>query len=320
MYGGFFHERNDLNTLTETRLAGSVNTMQKENVRQTINRKPGLKAAKQTVRKKEIGFKAAQPDVDPRWCGLQDAVRRGWYNLKTGELFAGFQITADDVVLDAGCGEGNAVLFCAKQGAHVVFTDVDRDKISTLVEKAGKTPARKVEGFVSNCLPLPLPAAYVSKILATEMLEHTKNPEAILAELVRVGRPGAKYLITVPDARSEMLQKPVAHPVYFNAPNHIQIFDRERFVGLIENAGLKVERYDTWGFYWTVFMSLFWMVNGKDQTDGAVLDQINPPYHPVLQSWANTWSQLMELPGAEKLMESFDRFLPKTQAIVAVKP
>jgi len=267
--------------------------------------------------------KAANPetaiDADPRYTGLHDAVRRGWYKLETGELLAGFQVTRDDTVLDAGCGEGNAVLFCARRGAHVVFTDVDQKKISALIEKVRETPARKSEGFVSDCLPIPLPDAYATKILATEMLEHTTNPEAILAELVRVGKPGAKYLITVPDARSEMLQKPVAHAAYFQTPNHIQIFDKQRFVALVEGAGLKVERFDTWGFYWTMFMSLFWLAYGANQSHAPVLDQIQPPYHPVLQSWANTWSQLMGLPGSEKLMESFDQFLPKTQAIVAVK-
>jgi len=49
------------------------------------------------------------------------------------------------------------------------------------------------------------------------------------------------------------------------------------------------------------------------------LDCINPPYHPVLQSWSNTWAGLMELNGAEKLMESFDQYLPKTQVIIAGK-
>lgn len=261
----------------------------------------------------------ARQDVDPRFCGLRDAVRRGWYCLETGELFAGFQVTEDDIVLDVGCGQGNAVLFCAKQGAHVVFSDVDAAKIKALIKQARATGARKVEGFVSNTLPLPLPDAYATKILATEMLEHTQDPESILAELVRVGRPGAKYLITVPDARSEMLQKPVAHQYYFSAPNHIQIFDKERFVRLVENAGLKIERYDTWGFYWTVFMAIFWMVQPEGHSDGAVLDHIKPPYHPVLQNWANTWAGLMECAGSEKLLESFDQFLPKTQVIVAQK-
>jgi ubiquinone/menaquinone biosynthesis C-methylase UbiE len=258
-------------------------------------------------------------DVDPHFCGLRDAVKRGWYRLETGELFDGFQVTENDVVLDVGCGRGNAVLFCARQGAHVVFADVDTEKIRVLIDQVRTTRARKVEGFVIDALHLPLPDAYATRILATEMLEHTEDPERILAELVRVGKPGAKYLISVPDARSETLQKPVAHPFYFSAPNHIQIFNRERFVHLVEKSGLKIERYDTWGFYWTVYMSIFWLVTPEGDLDGAVLDQIGPPYHPLLQNWANFWAGLMECPGSEKLLASFDQFLPKTQVIVAQK-
>ena len=260
-----------------------------------------------------------QKDVDPRVCGLLDAVKRGWYQLDTGELFAGFKITQDDVVLDVGCGEGNAVLFCARQGAHVVFADVDAAKIAALTEKIKTTPARKIEGFVSDTMPLPLPGEYATRILATEVLEHTAQPEKIIEELVRVGRPGARYFLTVPDSRSEMLQKPFANPVYFAQPNHIQIFDKERFIRLVESAGLKVVRYETWGFYWTFFMSIFWLVHQNGDLQGAVLDSIVPPYHPVLQSWSNTWAGLMELKGAEKVMESFDQYLPKTQLIIARK-
>jgi ubiquinone/menaquinone biosynthesis C-methylase UbiE len=258
-------------------------------------------------------------DVDPRICGLLDAVKRGWYRLETGELFTGFKVTCDDIVLDVGCGEGNAILFCAKQGAHVVFSDIDAAKIKALLEKSKETKAKKIEGIVCDTTPLPLPSEYATKILSMEMLEHTLNPENILAELVRVGKHGAQYLITVPDSRSEMLQKPVAKPVYFSEPNHIHIFDKENFVRLVENSGLKVERYDTWGFYWTVFMSLFWIVHQEECFDGAVLDSISPPYHTILQSWSNTWAGLMELNGSEKLLESFDKYLPKTQVIIARK-
>lgn len=261
----------------------------------------------------------ALKDVDPRICGLLDAVQRGWYNLETGELFDGFKVTPNDIVLDVGCGEGNATLFCAKQGAHVVFSDIDAIKVKTLARKVKKTKARKAEGFVSHTLKLPLPDEYATKILSTEMLEHTANPEKIMLELVRVGKPGAQYLITVPDSRSEMLQKPVAKSFYFSEPNHIQIFNKKSFLRLVKNSGLKVERYDTWGFYWTFFMSLFWLVQREENLHGAVLDCIRPPYHPVLQSWSNTWAVLMELHGSEKLLKSFDQYLPKTQVIIARK-
>jgi ubiquinone/menaquinone biosynthesis C-methylase UbiE len=262
---------------------------------------------------------AAQQDADPRMCGLIDAMKRGWYQSKAGELFIGFKVTADDIVLDVGCGDGGATLFCARQGAHVVFSDVNATKIKALIKKANKTKARKVEGFVSDTTPLPLPDEYATKILSMEMLEHTSNPEKILAELVRVGKPGAQYLITVPDSRSEMLQKPFANPIYFSEPNHIQIFNKKRFVRLVKNSGLKMERYDSYSFYWTVFMSLFWIVQQQDCFKDAVLDHIKPPYHPVLQSWSNTWAGLLKLNGSEKLLESFDKYLPKAQIIIARK-
>jgi hypothetical protein len=38
-----------------------------------------------------------------------------------------------------------------------------------------------------------------------------------------------------------MLQKPVANPVYFSEPNHIQLFDKENFIQLVENSGLRGE-------------------------------------------------------------------------------
>ncbi len=160
-------------------------------------KQPSSKLTKKLSPEKISSPAATTPkDVDPRICGLLDAVKRGWYRLETGELFTGFKVTCDDIVLDVGCGEGNAILFCAKQGAHVVFSDIDAAKINALIDKAKKTKARKVEGFVSDTTPLPLPDEYATKILAMEMLEHTVNPEKILAELVRVGKAGAEYLIT----------------------------------------------------------------------------------------------------------------------------
>ncbi|OQB56169.1 MAG: hypothetical protein BWX99_00839 [Deltaproteobacteria bacterium ADurb.Bin151] len=258
-------------------------------------------------------------ELDPRRCGEINALRRGWYQSEKGELFVDFKITADDIVLDVGCGDGAAILFCARQGAHIVFSDVDACKIKNLIEKASHTKARKIEGFVSDTIPLPLSDGYATKILSMEMLEHTSKPEMILKELVRVGKTGAQYLITVPDARSEMLQEPFANPIYFSEPNHIQIFDKERFVQLVENSGLKIEKYDTWGFYWTVFMSLFWIVHRQDRLHGPIMDHIKPPFHPVLQSWSNTWAGLMELNSSEEILESFDKYLPKSQIIIARK-
>jgi ubiquinone/menaquinone biosynthesis C-methylase UbiE len=257
--------------------------------------------------------------VDPRRIGFLDAVNSGWYQRETGELLEGFKIDPEDTVLDVGCGEGLATLFCASQGAHLVFTDVDPEKVDILREKAMRSKARKVEAYVSDSTPLPLADQYASKIMAMEMLEHTEKPEAILAELYRVGKPGAQYLITVPEERSEVLQKTFADPSYFAPPNHIQIFNKNRFCDLVSASGLTIERYTTWGFYWVMWMSIFWSL--PDQApERETLSLVSPPYHPALQSWSNTWNEIMKIPNGQSMVDAFNRALPKAQAVIARKP
>lgn len=257
--------------------------------------------------------------VDPRNVGFQDAFNSGWYQRETGELLKGFQIAPHDTVLDVGCGEGLAALFCASQGAHVVFTDVDPDKIERLREKALRSQARKVEGYVSDSMPLPLSDGYANKVLSMEMLEHTEDPEAVVRELFRVGKPGAQYLITVPDERSEALQKPFASANYFERPNHIQLFDKNRFCSLVESAGLVIERHMTWGFYWVMWMSIFWSVPAQE-AEGETVGMITPPYHDALQRWTDTWNEIMKIPTAQSMVDAFNQTLPKAQAIIARKP
>lgn len=106
-----------------------------------------------------------------------------------------------------------------------------------------------MEGLVSDTNPLPLADEYASVILAMEILEHTRRPETIMRELVRVGRPGARYFISVPDEQSERIQDDLAPAAYFKEPNHIQRFSKDDFIRLIEGEGLIVERYFTWGFF-----------------------------------------------------------------------
>ncbi|MGI9316274.1 MAG: class I SAM-dependent methyltransferase [bacterium] len=257
-----------------------------------------------------------------RMCGLRDAVLAGWYNSETGELLEGFVISAEDTVLDVGCGEGAATLFSARQGAHVVFSDLERDKIEELEEKVAQSPARKYEALVCDTNPLPVADAYASRVVAMEMLEHTERPDLILQELVRVGKPGALYLLTVPDPEAEKLQQGIAPDQYYQAPNHVRIFEREEFERTVSDAGLEIVRRSTMGFYWTMWMFFFWVTEAAAgrEFDGAVLDKIKPPYHPLMESWSSTWHQLLQIPQGQELKRKMDDFLPKTQVIIARKP
>lgn len=259
--------------------------------------------------------------VDSRICGLVDNVQSGWYRQDSGELLEGFPITPADVVLDVGCGEGGATMFAARCGAHVIFSDTDAAQVEKLAAKVAASPARGMQALVCDTDPLPLPDACASRIIAMEMLEHVDDPAQVLAELVRVGRPGALYLLTVPDPVGEGLQQQLAPPSHFQKPNHIHVFEREQFAAMVTAAGLEIERRHASGFFWSVWMCLYWAGDaGANGADAATRDNIKPPYPPLLNQWADTWRQLISLPEGARIKQVLDSAMPKSQAIIARKP
>jgi ubiquinone/menaquinone biosynthesis C-methylase UbiE len=242
--------------------------------------------------------------------GRRDAHLSGWYPEGGDELYSGFRISEDDVVVDVGCGAGSNSEFCGARGAHVIFADVDPAKVEATLEKVNQTPARKITPLLSDASPLPIADGVASRIICTEVLEHVDDPGQILRELARVGQPGALYLLAVPDPIAEHLQKQVAHPAYFQKPNHIRIIERDQFALMVEDAGLTIERRACYGFYHAIRYLIFWPTKIASFSD----------HHPILDNWARTWTALIDTEGGLEIKRALDDFLPKSQIIVARKP
>lgn len=248
--------------------------------------------------------------VDSFHIGLRDALASGWYLQESDELYRGFVIRADDVVLDIGCGDGGNSLFCAHRGAHVIVADVDAGKVESTRQRLAGTSARLVQGVVGDANPLALESGIASKVICMEVLEHVDDPAQFLSELVRVGRSGTHYLLSVPDPVQEHLQKKVAPASHFEKPNHIRIIQRDEFEKMVTDAGLLVERHEYYGFYWSVWWLFFWVCK-VDLSDAR---------HPLLESWARTWETLMDSPNGEQVRNALNDFMPKSQVIIARKP
>jgi 2-polyprenyl-3-methyl-5-hydroxy-6-metoxy-1,4-benzoquinol methylase len=58
-----------------------------------------------------------------------------------------------------------------------------------------------VEFIKGEIVKLALPAEKFDRIICTEVLEHTQDPEAILREIARLLRPSGRAIITVPNDR-----------------------------------------------------------------------------------------------------------------------
>lgn len=242
--------------------------------------------------------------------GLYDASLSGWFNNESGEVFRGVPIGPDDTVVDVGCGDGGALLFCAAQGAHVIGIDHDEDSLERIRQKLAKTSARKQECIVSKAETLPLADGIATRVLCTEVLEHVDDPAVVLRELVRIGSPGSIYLIAVPDPLGESMQQQLAPPQYFQRPNHIRVFSREDFATTVVEAGLEIDEHSGYGFYWSLWWAMFW----------ACDVDLAAPDHPVLDNWSEAWDNLLHTPQGLRVKQVLDAVMPKSQVIVASKP
>jgi len=252
---------------------------------------------------------AAMEQPDPM-IGLKDAVMRGWFHPENGELFTGFAIGPEDVVADIGCGDGGNARYCASRGARLILADISPDCVAAAAARVAAVPGHKpYESHVTDSDPLPIADAAATRVICTEVIEHVDSPARLLAELVRIGRPGAQYLITSPAPEAEAIQKKIAPPGYFEKPNHLRIIPFDELARWVEEAGLVIEARHTYGFYSVMWWTMFWACDVPLGTS-----------HPVLDHWTLCWQTLLNLPDGPKTKHALDDLLPKSQMIIARKP
>lgn len=96
-------------------------------------------------------------------------------------------------VLDLGCRSG-ALTRHFLEGNHVVGLDVDRVALEAAARLGIETMLADVER------PLPFPDASFDAVVAGELLEHVRFPDAVVVEAARVLRPGGVLTGSVPNA------------------------------------------------------------------------------------------------------------------------
>jgi SAM-dependent methyltransferase len=226
--------------------------------------------------------------------------------------FPGFEIERGDTLVDVGCGDGTVCAFAGHLGADVIGLDIDPDCLALADLAMRGVPARSWRGILSDCDPIPLPDASASVVVCTEVLEHVADPSRLAAELARIGKPGARYLISVPHPVSESIMALVAPGWYWEPPYHRRVFECAQLEALLAGAGLEVRGRGASGVYW----SLWWAFR---MAVGDAKPYAPTPDAPLLKHWEETWKALMAVPGGNHIAESLDRLVPKSQILLARK-
>ena len=92
-------------------------------------------------------------------------------------------------VLDAGCGKGR---YAAIVKQHCPTTEVHAVDVSA--EMLRHVP-EGIETHVSTIQDLPYPDAHFDLVFCVEALEHVPNPQAAIAEMTRVLKPGGRLIV-----------------------------------------------------------------------------------------------------------------------------
>lgn len=235
--------------------------------------------------------------------------REGWLNKERSEVLPGLDVTPADTMIDLGCGDGNIAVFCAEQGAAMIVADIDPANVARTKERIAEASGRDARGIVTDSNPIPLNDCSVTRAVCTEVLEHVDDPDIVLAELFRIGRPGALYLLTVPGVLSEHTQAVLGPPQYFERPNHIRIVEPEGFRAMVERAGLLVDHYSGDNFHQSMNLIFCWQ-------SGLPLGQ---PHH-ALTLWLRAWQMATEGRRGPDLTKALNAALPRRQIIIARKP
>src|SRR5579875_2548758 len=131
-------------------------------------------------------------------------------------------------ILDAGCGSGRTMQLLSAYG---VASGVELSQSAAEVARA-----RGIGDVVIGRLEdLPWPDAQFDLITCLDVIEHTPDDRATLAELLRVCRPGGYLLVTVP-------AYPRLWSVHDEVNHHYRRYSRAALRAAALQAGWELER------------------------------------------------------------------------------
>jgi len=96
------------------------------------------------------------------------------------------------LVLDAGCGSGRFSEIALKLGASLIAIDYS-NAVDAAYENLNSENLLIVQGDLAN---LPIQSQSLDFVFCIGVLQHTKNPDRIVAELLRCLKPGGELTLT----------------------------------------------------------------------------------------------------------------------------
>jgi SAM-dependent methyltransferase len=140
----------------------------------------------------------------------------------------------DDMVLDVACGPGLVACAAAARAKRVVGIDITPAMVEQARSLQEKLGLANLEWRVGDVASLPFESGSFSAVTTRYSMHHFGDPGAVLAEMVRVAKPGGRIAI------ADMVLPAPKAAAYdrmerLRDPSHVRTFSRED-LGLLAAA------------------------------------------------------------------------------------
>ncbi|AQS85558.1 MAG: class I SAM-dependent methyltransferase [Acetobacter aceti] len=153
------------------------------------------------------------------------------------QTLAACAVTRDMKVLDVACGPGIIACELARVGAEVTGIDLT----PAMIEQARLRADREgvmVEYHIGNALHLPFQADSFDRVVTRYSFHHMQAPREVLAEMVRVCRPGGR-IIVIDATPAEECQEGYDRAETLRDPSHTSALTLHQLLSLGTDAGLS---------------------------------------------------------------------------------
>ena len=142
------------------------------------------------------------------------------------------------LILDVGCGGAWLSKQMLPKGKTVISMDIST---TNPVRALQMYPSENHYAIVADVFSLPIRPNAIDCIVASEIIEHVKDPALFIEQLTAVLKPGGKLVITTPH-NEVILQSLCIHCNSLTPQNaHLHSFTQDKIKSLVKNDIGKVE-------------------------------------------------------------------------------
>ncbi len=155
-------------------------------------------------------------------------------------------VTADDTVLDLGCGPGIVACAFAEMARHVTGLDLAPAMLERAKARQAERSLANMTWVCGDVSKLPFADGSFSMVVTRYTFHHFLSPAAVLAEMVRVCRPGGRVVVADVTPETEKLS---AYDRFetLRDPSHARALSLAELKGLFVEANLQPLEIESFG-------------------------------------------------------------------------